>query len=228
MAETTVLQAEVYPALLIRGRRKFHIRSYVIVVERPDDELLDMYIYARHEVRIAGLPIDDNTEEDGPQEQASQARNPLAHITNGALSGTTERVLLDQVPELTSRGFPRKLELFLAQVFGKYLLPDISRRIPSTLPPRSTTPNGSSSVPVRQFAVAGTDVMVTEDLRSYLLEVNVNPAAPPKHLCEEQFSQHLHGFFRDLVNLVTLGHSSPNFYDAFEILEADATRGNQN
>ena len=53
----TVLQAEVAPAMLIRNRRKFHIRSYVVVVERTDDEVLDMLVYGRHEVRVAGVSV---------------------------------------------------------------------------------------------------------------------------------------------------------------------------
>mmetsp|Transcript_7878 Transcript_7878/g.17480 ORF Transcript_7878/g.17480 Transcript_7878/m.17480 type:complete len:387 (-) Transcript_7878:269-1429(-) len=144
-----VLQAEVAPALLIRNRRKFHIRSYVVVVERPDDEVLDMLIYGRHEVRIAGVPVDDGE---------GSERSPAAHITNGALSSSSERVLLSQVPELVQR--KEKLELFIAETFGKFLLSDISRRIPTP------NPNGQA---IREFAVAGLDLMVTEDFRIYLL-----------------------------------------------------------
>lgn len=240
-----VLQAEVYPSLLIRGRRKFHIRSYVVVVERPDDELLDMYVYSRHEVRIAGVPIDyddDNSNHNGGAAGYSESgntndRNPLAHITNGALSNKTERVLLDQVQELVDLDIPQKVELFLAQIFAKHLLPDISRRVPQTMTMPGTPGSdlgaaaftGMTTPPVRQFSLAGTDIMVTEDLRLYLLEVNVNPAAPPKAMCQESFSHHLHGFFRDLVNLVAMmgglgdseGDSSSreNFHDAFAILE---------
>ncbi|KAL7580403.1 hypothetical protein ACA910_004426 [Epithemia clementina (nom. ined.)] len=247
-----VLQAEVYPSLLIRDRRKFHIRSYVVVVERPDDEMLDMYIYSRHEVRIAGMPVEDDEEDSGkilngaggavltPDDVKHRpGRNPLAHITNGALSGTTERVVLDQVPELMDLNLAQKLEVFLAQVFGKYLLPDISRRISQSTFSTPPTATGMSLSPIRQFAVAGLDLMVTEDLRLFLLEVNVNPAAPPRHLCDERFDRHLHGFFRNLVNLVTMmsnnnsngeeeGQSSSsreNFLDAFEILERQQQEG---
>ena len=218
-----VLQAEVYPSLLIRSRRKFHIRSYVVVVERSDDEVLDMYIYGRHEVRIAGLPVVDGKE-------AERDRNPLAHITNGALSNQTERVLLDQVPELLQLNIPHKLELFVAQVFATHLLSDISRRIGNN----NDTNNGTSSSsatssmttsytpPLQEFSVAGLDIMITEDLRLYLLEVNVNPAAPPKKMCDVAFAEHLHGFFRDLVNLVTLGDEyRGDFHDAFDILERE-------
>jgi len=201
-----VLQAEVQPALLVRDRRKFHIRSYLVVVERPDDEVLDMFIYGRHEVRIAGVSVDEGE---------GQYRNPVAHITNGALSDSTDRVLLSDLPELMDRGVTEKLELFIAETFGKYLLSDISRRIP---------PPNAHGQPIREFAVAGMDLMVTEDLRIYLLEVNVNPAAPPQTMCNASYSSHLKGFFKDLVNLVTMGVGARgDFRDVFEILERHAS-----
>lgn len=202
----TVLQAEVAPAMLIRNRRKFHIRSYVVVVERTDDEVLDMLVYGRHEVRVAGVSV---------AESEGQDRNPLSHITNGALSKASERLLLTELPELVSLGLPEKLELFISEVFGKHLLSDISRRIP---------PPGAHSSPVREFAVAGLDIMVTEQLDLYLLEVNVNPSAPPAEMCSEAYTSHLRDFFRDLVNLVTLGVSAAgDFRDVFAILERHAT-----
>lgn len=201
-----VLQAEVAPALMIRGRRKFHIRTYLVVCERGDDEVLDMLIYSRHEVRIAGTPVDDDE---------GKERNPLAHITNGALSNTTERVLLSEVPELVELDMQQKVELFVAELFGKHLLPDISRRI---APPPPTAVEG---LQIREFAVAGLDLMVAENLNIYLLEVNVNPAAPGPDMCSKAFSDHLRGFFRDMTNLVSMGvgESKWNFLDAFAILE---------
>lgn len=201
-----VLQAEVSPALLVRNRRKFHIRSYLVVLERNDDEVLDMLMYDRHEVRIAGIPV--NVEE-------GQDRNPIAHITNGALSGSTERVLLSDMTELASCGLKEKLDLFIAKTFGQYLLSDISRRIP---PPAAQVSS------IQEFAVAGLDLMVTEDMRIFLLEVNVNPAAPAENMCSDAFSEHLKGFFNDLINLVTRGIGARGeFRDVFEILERHAT-----
>jgi hypothetical protein len=207
----SVLQAEVVPALLVKGGRKFHIRSYVVVIERPfDEEMLDMYIFNRHEVRIAGVAVDPNDPD----------RNRLAHITNGALCETTERTLLHHVPELVERNLQAKLEIFIATVFAKHLFPDIHRRVqasanqtqeePSSLPPGAPR--------VREFALAGIDLMVTEDDRIYLLEVNNSPSAPPKRMSDEVFTEHLTGFLRDLINLVA-GQRAPNFMDAFAILE---------
>jgi hypothetical protein len=197
-----VLQAEVFPSLLIRDRRKFHVRTYVAVIEKlhhPD--LLEMYIFNRHEIRIAGVSV---KEEEGTE------RERLSHITNGALSNTTERVLLSSVPELTSRNMQEKVETFVANMFAKHLIADISRRVGLSL---NEEGNDSS---IRKFGIAALDLMLTEDDRIFLLEVNVNPAAPPEEMVDTEFKEHLQGFMHDLVDLV-VGNPSPNFVTADEI-----------
>lgn len=200
-----VLQAEVSPCMLIRDGRKFHIRSYVVLVERPEnDEVLDLYLYHQHEVRIAGVSVNQDTNE----------RDPLAHITNGALSEATERTILSQEPELAP--LQSSLDVFIAQTFAKHLLTDISRRVTSNPAPTTNT---------REFAVAGLDLMVTTSGRWYLLEVNVNPAAPTEPMTSPTFKEHLQTFWKDLVNLVS-GQSTHGFHDAFVILErAGITEG---
>lgn len=196
----SVLQAEVIPALLIENR-KFHIRSYLLVTEQPNLEgWLEMFIYNRHEVRIAGVPVKENDSE----------RDPLAHITNGALSNTTERRLIEQVPQLKDSGFQDKLETFIAETFGKHLLPDISRRVGYSL-------NQNSDSKIKQFAIAGLDLMVTAEGRIFLLEANVNPAAPPASMVNDDFLGHLTGFMQDLLNLV-MGKPAPNFLSVEDIL----------
>jgi hypothetical protein len=196
-----VLQGEVVPSLLIRDRRKFHIRTYLVVLEKlhhPD--LLEMFVFNRHEVRIAGVPV----------EEGNIGRERLAHITNGALSDTTERVLLQNVPELMSRGLQEKVEVFVAETFYKHFIADIARRI-------NATANEDGYANIRKFAVAGVDLMVTEDNRIYLLEVNANPAAPPESMVDTTFKEHLEGFLHDMVDLV-VGTPSPNFLNAHDIL----------
>ena len=199
----TVLQAEVNPCLLIRQGRKFHIRSYVVIVERPEnDEVLDLYIYHQHEVRIAGVPV--NAEgEDGEQ------RNRLAHITNGALSAQTERSLMSIEPEL--QPYQNSLDIFIAETFAKHLLADISRRVQQHPPPVQA---------IREFAVAGLDLMATTDGRWYLLEVNVHPGAPTQPMAEANpvFAQHMKTFWKSLIDLVA-GKSVNGFQDAFAVLE---------
>lgn len=198
-----VLQAEIRPCLLIRDRRKFHIRTYLAVVENlQDPDLVDVYIYNRHEVRIAGVPVEENETD----------RNRLAHITNGALSNSTERVLLSEVPELTSRGLQEKIEVFVAETFGKHFMPDMMRRVGYSI-----QHDDSPFRPDRKFSIAGLDLMVTEANKIYLLEVNVNPAAPPEEMVDKDFSDHLYGFLRDLVDLV-VGRPAPNFVPAKNIL----------
>jgi Tubulin-tyrosine ligase family len=207
---TTVLQAEVVPPLLIRNGRKFHVRTYIVVLEQPDhDDLLDIFIHNRHELRIAGAPVSHDSPAD---------RDPLAHITNGANSTTTERVLLHHVPEVADTNLQAKVETFVATVFAKHLLADISRRVSFSLN------QDESDGPIRRFVVAGLDLMVTEDLRIYLLEANVHPAAPPEHTVTPEFREHLTGFLSDIVELV-MGGSPPNFVAAREILDRESNGG---
>ena len=62
--------------------------------------------------------------------------------------------------------------------------------------------------------------MVTEDERIYLLEVNVNPGAPPAETVPVEIQDHLIGFLYDLMKLVTGGTpSSINFSSTDEILK---------
>lgn len=191
------------PSLLIKDRRKFHIRTYLVVIEKLDHEdRLELFIFNRHEVRIAGVPVVENDME----------RDPTSHITNGALSTATERVMLHDVDELTSRDLQKKTEVFVAETFGKHLLPDIARRVIS-----SANQEGESNGMIRKFAVAGLDIMVTEENRIYLLEVNSNPAAPPEWTVNDVFKEHLQGFLRSLVDLV-IGNPAPDFHSVNEIL----------
>jgi hypothetical protein len=196
-----VLQAEVVPCLLIKGRRKFHIRTYVVILEKLwSEELLEAFIFDRHEVRIAGQPVPEDDSE----------RNREVHITNGALSTTTERVLLTDVEELVNRGLVDKVELFVATAFGKDFVLDIAGRI-------RVNADDASDGTIQKFAIAGLDLMVTEDNRIYLLEVNANPAAPPEHTVSEPFKEHLQGFLHDFTDLV-IGKPSPHFMSAKDIM----------
>jgi len=164
-------------------------------------DLLEIYIYNRHELRIAGVSVNEND---------SATRDPLAHITNGALSETTERVLLSDEPELTKRNLQDKIEHHVADIFMNHLLSDITRRIGYSM-------NSDESLNVNQFVVAGLDLMITDTDQVFLLEANLYPAAPPEESCDSSFAEHLTGFFHDLVNLV-VGSPSPNFVPARDIL----------
>jgi hypothetical protein len=198
-----VLQAEVHPCLLIRDRRKFHIRTYAVCTERLDtDDLVEIFVYNRHEVRIASEAV---------PEGESASRDRSAHITNGAYSKETTRVLLQDEPELTQRSLQEKIELFVAKALSEHLIDEIARRVS-----RSASQDESPDQ-VRKFAIAGLDIMVTEEGRLYLLEVNVNPAAPPPEAIEDGFQGHLVGFMGDLMDLV-VGKPSSNFVSSRVIL----------
>jgi len=187
-----VLQREVYPPMLIR-QKKFHFRSYIIVLERKHPfhaTSLDVLMYSRHEVRIAYLPFDGETELN-KYSQNARYRDRRSHITNGAYSDKTERILLHHVDEL--QAMQGKLESFLGDIFGNVLLPDMMKR---------STPFTEELPSVHVlFAIAGVDVMVDVNGLFYLLEVNVNPAAPPHEVISHEFSNHLVGFMSDLIQI---------------------------
>jgi hypothetical protein len=183
---------------MIRNR-KFHIRSYVVGVERWDmDEMIDTFLYKRHEVRLASEPM--------PADPNDDSRRKEAHVTNGA----NEPDFLDEVEELQSLQDP--LELFIAQIFAKHVIRDLSRRVAM-----SAQEAESSTSQATKFVVAGLDIMVTEDKRLYLLEANVNPIMPPQDVLKDVFQTHLVGFMRNLVDLV-VGKPSPNFISCKTIL----------
>lgn len=217
-----VLQAEIYPPMLVlqeQKKKKFHIRSYIVVIERNcnngmminNTDALDVYIYNRHEVRVASAPFhnDDPAHENNnsvstpPDDKDSllpydSHRNRHAHITNGASSDETKRYLLHHVTELAP--ISRRLELFLAQAFGRDLLPNML-----TLMSLKNTTNSDESIDsstTAKFAFSGVDIMLDESGRFYILEVNVNPAAPPKEVIDEIFQRHLVDLCKNLIHLV--------------------------
>jgi hypothetical protein len=202
-----VLQAEIHPPLLIRNGHKFHLRSYVVAIECPEENhLVNLYLYNRHEVRIAGMAVTECNGDGDNGEYDPNNRDRRAHITNGANGNATARVLIDTVEELAPH--QQALEHFGATMLT-HLLPDISRRVEYTTsehPPE-----------IQKHIVAGLDIMMTEDLTFHLLEVNVNPAAPPEANSPTDFTKHLVGFMTDLKNLV-LGHGAPNFIIIDEVL----------
>lgn len=201
-----VLQAEIAPCLLIQNKRKFHLRSYLVVVEnlsRPD--LLEVFVYNRHEVRMASAPVGND----------SVNRDRDAHITNGSNSETQKREMLSNIPELANRGFQDKVETFVAATFGLHLLPDMLGRVKYSA---SQEPNGVANSIVRKFTVAGVDMMVCDDDRIYLLEVNVNPSAPPESLVDVEFREHLTGFMQDMIDLI-MERPYNNFILAHDLLE---------
>ena len=196
-----VLQAEVYPCLLLKDRRKFHIRTYLVILEMLyGEDILEAFIFNRHEVRIAGEPV--------PEDDTTRDRE--IHITNGAVTKSTERVLLDELEEFKDRNLQARIELFVAKTFGDDLMQDIAGRV---------RVSAGENTSVGKFAVAGLDLMITEDNQIYLLEVNADPQAPKESSVTEHFRQHLEGFMRDLTTLVTSGRAPPTFLSADDVLD---------
>ena len=116
---------------MIDGGRRFHIRTNVAVVNKLNHEdMVDVYIYNRHEVRIAGQAVSSDPE----------TREPLAHITNGTSSGTMERALLSSIPELTA--LQGELRVFF-KAFQAFM-PDMVRRVGYSASQEMATTNGIS------------------------------------------------------------------------------------
>jgi Tubulin-tyrosine ligase family len=208
----TVLQAEVMPCLLIRDRRKFHIRTHVVCIEnvilenegcQDDEDLMKLFIYNKHEVRIAREPV---------QEEETVERDRTVHI----MDATSERKLLHEEPELLERSLDKKCELFAAQVIDKHLRPDIERRIAMSAADTEEENKKSqmSMVLPTKFVIAGLDLMVTADERIYLLEVNVNPSAPAPEAVTPNFTTYLLNFESHLLELVTTGGDSAKSLDS--------------
>lgn len=174
--------------------RKCHMRTYVAIVEQPNahcnnhDIIWDGYIYNRHEVRVAERSILKNCE--------LMIRDRRAHITNGASSGETGRYVLDEIDELVSLDMGNKLTVFVEQIFH-CLTNEITNRI---LNRRSGIPQPENRNQVK-IALAGIDIMSDSNGRLYLLEVNVNPAAPPKEFVSTVFRNHLVNFAKDTLHL---------------------------
>jgi hypothetical protein len=185
-----------------------------------DDELMKMYIYNRHEVRIASTPVSEN-------EGQTTSRDRDAHITQ--TGDSSERRLLHDVPELVDCKMQQKVELFAAQAFAMHIHPDIERRIAISAKAteaeqldesHNSSANGMIAQP-EKFSLAGLDLMVTEDGRIYLLEVNVNPGVPPLENIPVDIQDHLVGLLDDLITLVTAGgtKATVNFTTTDEILK---------
>jgi hypothetical protein len=171
----------------------------VILESDGEEDLLKLFIYNRHEIRIANKSVPE--EDDGTRDRA-------VHI----MDSSAERRKLSEEPELVQRNLAKKVELFAAQTFAKHLRPDIERRIAlsaSAMEEENHETNRWMVLP-HKFVVAGLDLMVTEDERIYLLEVNVNPSAPSPETVSENFRDYLVSFLKDLMELVTTRGASGN------------------
>lgn len=200
------MQAEIDPPKYLLRRRgsdqaevghhKFHIRTYVVVKEEQDNNdespttQLSTYLYQHHEVRVAGQAVNHDLD---------HARSRDAHMTNGAI-GTTERLLLHEEPQLAP--YKDALEAFIMKMMHE-LEPNLRRHV---LQQRNAATmdneNSTDSSYMHQFAMAGIDIMMTEMGQFYVLEFNVNPAAPPQKEVSRDFEHHLIKLMSSLIRLV--------------------------
>ena len=172
-----VLQSHVR-SLPVRGGRKFHLRGYVVATHRG------WFVHERAEARIAPLPMAAADADD------DAAAFRAAHVTNGAGGTSTERCLASdpKLAEDVGADVEARLRSFLRRVFGA---------LKATAP--AATPDEGA------FAVGAADVMVDERRRFRLLELNVNPSAPPFDACARDFADHLADFLNETAALVARG-----------------------
>eukprot|EP01079_Euglenida_sp_SAG-EU17-18_P005978 gene5978-1064_t len=182
-----VLQTHV-PSLLVSEGRKFHIRTYVVAMQGmlhglhalslshpatsasnatsmlthlPGPALLDLYLYPSHEVRVAAAPFSSDT--------SFQERD--SHLTNGHGEGSTQRLLLAEVPEIADAA--ARVEDFVSRLMNTVRLAmDLHAA-------EAQSEMTDTKLPVRRMAVAGVDMMMDPCGRLWLLEFNPPPACPP-------------------------------------------------
>ena len=185
-----ILQAEI-PSYILPSRRKFSLRSYVLILVSSTN--LTMHLYSDIEVRLAAVPMSDD---------CGVARDRSMHITNGAGKSDTTRCLLTDVPELLT--FSDRVAAFMTTLFGTYLRPEIVENARVDV---EGIRGGAEEV---RSCLAGVDLMIDSGECVKLLEINVNPAAPPENVVGGEFRDHLVTFGRELVT-VTKGEESGKF-----------------
>ena len=197
-----VVQEQIQRPLLLRGR-KFHLRAYALALQQPLAEqeggeglgAPTVFLYNRYDVRLAGAAHSDDYSD------------RAAHITNGNKDPAAVRLVVGPegeegaggCPELGASGVLPKLHSWLARLFtpGLALPPPEPERTGSDedaeddagdadgRAERDRTPAAPAVGVWSQFALLGADVMVDEEGRPWLLELNHNPALPELNLAPE-------------------------------------------
>ena len=164
--------------------------------------------------------VDQSTTSNHPHHQ-EMLRDRDIHITNGAGGDSTQRVLLQEVDELISCDMQRRVEEFVAEIFLDHVIDS------STSPSTNVTIPSVITRDQNMFSFAGVDIMVDEAGKLYLLEVNVNPAAPPQNaVIGTTFHEHLVGLMLDFITLLATTVSDRgelqdyNFRNAEDVLMA--------
>eukprot|EP00796_Vickermania_ingenoplastis_P010301 gene10301-7203_t len=171
-------QAYVPRPLLLKGRRKFDVRIWVLL-QSP----YTIYAYSQGSCRTASTAYDP-----------TDMSNRLAHLTNHCLQEHAEGY--GAYEENNELFFPA-LDAYLKQsdlygsedggeVLRKRILPQMANIIVRTLlvmkPTLQLLPEDESSS-FRCFQLFGYDLLVTEDLSVKLLEINGSPGVAQRFLC---------------------------------------------
>ena len=185
-----VVQAHVRSRLALGGR-KLHLRAHAVALRRRGEAASRWFVHARSaEARVAAAPL---------LAAAGVGLARAAHITNGAGGSATERLLADDARLAGALG---------ARASRRVI--DFVRGALRRLRPRATRARDADRAAEAdaEFAVAAADVMLDARGRFRLLEINVNPSAPPPSACSGAFAAHLAELVRDVADLVLRGDAA--------------------
>jgi hypothetical protein len=182
---------------------------------------LRVYFHTEHEVRIAAHPMAtsitssptaNSSQGDGDEgDEYGSFADRQAHITNGAGGADTQRILLDDVAELS--GLSPLLDQwiceFVSAVYPSLLREANEKEAASVCADRSDTLNMLPFC-LTKFAFSALDLMIDESGRVWLLEVNASPGVAAMDHVDDRFQDHLVRMGRDVCD-VLLNGSSPRF-----------------
>ena len=184
----------------VQGGHKFQIRAYIAV---RDEHL---YMYPNFEVRVpswaedtsTSQPVSEAVDFDMEMTGACGAR-PYNH---SRVKAETGRFMLSEIEELKRIGVEEKVTDLIMKAM-LHLQPLIeAQRSKGTFPE-------VSGLQLCQMAVAGIDVMLSEEEVPYIVELNNNPAMPGEDKrMSEAYRRHLITFVQSLILLGLCGSRS--------------------
>lgn len=172
-----VVQAHI-KSMLLSGDRKFHLRAYICA----DDLQKTLFMYPTIEVRIAEMAYNQD-----------DCNDRAAHITNGAGGDRIRRALAREVPEL------EPMQDTLCEFIQDLLSEPAFRE--AVFDPAHRPPQREQRFTGR-FAVGALDLMIDEDGRPYILEVNArSPGCAPEGTGSPEFQAHMQALAYDLLRM---------------------------
>eukprot|EP00929_Paragymnodinium_shiwhaense_P057357 TRINITY_DN28705_c0_g2_i1.p1 TRINITY_DN28705_c0_g2~~TRINITY_DN28705_c0_g2_i1.p1 ORF type:complete len:637 (+),score=115.52 TRINITY_DN28705_c0_g2_i1:68-1912(+) len=184
--DRAVLQKYLERPLLLRGR-KFDLRQWVLVTSVQP---LQAYIFSEPYLRMCGREYDDADLGDVSRHLSNWAVFEGAEAEESVMSLSDFKAVLEE-----STGSP--------SIWEDKLRPQLEHIVTETL--RSVQKKLVHHP--RRFALFGYDLIVDEDLKLWLLEVNYSPACEER---QEVLSVMLRRMIHRLVEIVCLGKTAPD------------------